>query len=899
MQPAPQLASPGGVGVALSDAALKFMEMAGGMAETAADASPANKWQHPPSFYCPISQQCLHDPVVLSDGHSYERRHIERWLQEHNTSPVSNEELPQKGIFPNHALRNSIEEYFQQVFSVHRRAIRKTIRGPETSPKSLGSNEPLLHTIDALMQCSFLMNADLSTEVVLRQIMDEAKALLGAEVASVFLVDAENKELYSNVNSTSGELRVPITAGIAGHVATTGDPLIIGDAYADKRFNKMNDMKTGFRTRNMMCVPLKVKKGGVLGVVQLINKTDAGVFAQSHALAAIDEESPELPTQATVAFTLHDLQFLQVFASQAATAIVNSGGLLQEPQKQMSSEEIEDTEPAHGMCDLMKYCMAGPLQQLAPKVSDSSKRSQEFESSSSALEIASPGCSTSVTIPSACSTSGTDIETHIRSASEEDLAAARMLARCAEDNSPHQKRWRSRISRSFSMLDEVSRAAKVAEVLADAFSSWQFDAFALAQLTDNKPLSTLGVYLFEHLGLTQRFDLDSSKVKTFFEEIEKGYDNANSYHNRAHAASVLQSMHALLEHGGIAKATASAFNATDDPTGQDCHLERMACLIAAAVHDFEHLGFSNDFLVKSCDKRAMMYNDQHVNENHHVAAAFAVLSRSECNFLTSFSLADWRRLRGLVVELVLSTDMANGGRILKTFNEAFVVPLEGGTVAEPVPTSAKDATLLLQMAIKCADLGHLALSWNIHKKWVALLEEEFFAQGDEEKNRGHPVSFLMDRDQPGCSKTQTGFFKFVVLPIFQSLVSVAPGAQPVLDQIMSNYQGWQEVEAAAAKNQEEQNVAEASARGDARNGEPLISPSDALHSNGSEESVESRQGSKGSTQSNEDEQTNDNGKTFKRSGRARQRAAKWWAAVRRETPSPDTVSPCCVTSQHD
>jgi len=179
------------------------------------------------------------------------------------------------------------------------------------------------------------------------------------------------------------------------------------------------------------------------------------------------------------------------------------------------------------------------------------------------------------------------------------------------------------------------------------------------------------------------------------------------------------------------------------------------------------------------------------------------------------------------------------------------------------------------------------------------LEEEFFAQGDEEKNRGHPVSFLMDRDQPGCSKTQTGFFKFVVLPIFQSLVSVAPGAQPVLDQIMSNYQGWQEVEAAAAKNQEEQNVAEASARGDACNGEPLISPSDALHSNGSEESVENRQSSKGSTESNEGEQTNDNGKTFKRSGRARQRAAKWWAAVRRETPSPDTVSPCCVTSQHD
>merc|ERR1719271_1429232 len=83
--------------------------------------SPSNQWHHPHSFYCPISKQVMHDPVVLSDGHSYERRHIERWLQEHTTSPVSNEELPQKAMFPNHALRNAISEYFDQVFSIHRR----------------------------------------------------------------------------------------------------------------------------------------------------------------------------------------------------------------------------------------------------------------------------------------------------------------------------------------------------------------------------------------------------------------------------------------------------------------------------------------------------------------------------------------------------------------------------------------------------------------------------------------------------------------------------------------------------------------------------------------------------------------------------------------------------------
>merc|ERR1719492_314901 len=113
------------------------------------DSSPKSRWSHPASFYCPISQQCMHDPVFLADGHTYERRHIERWLQEHSSSPVSGLQLPRTDVIPNHALRNAIEEYFQQIFSVHRRAIRKTINGPGTfDDESLGSNGALLRTID-------------------------------------------------------------------------------------------------------------------------------------------------------------------------------------------------------------------------------------------------------------------------------------------------------------------------------------------------------------------------------------------------------------------------------------------------------------------------------------------------------------------------------------------------------------------------------------------------------------------------------------------------------------------------------------------------------------------------------------------------------------------------------
>merc|ERR1712125_109673 len=184
-----------------------------------------------------------------------------------------------------------------------------------------------------------------------------------------------------------------------------------------------------------------------------------------------------------------------------------------------------------------------------------------------------------------------------------------------------------------------------------------------------------------------------------------------------------------------------------------------------------------------------MGNDQHVNEQHHVAAAFAVLQRAECNFLAKLPANEYRRLRSLVIELVLGTDMANHGNLVKSFSEEF-----DKSTASLEPLSSKGAMLLLQIAMKCADLGHLALDWTLHLKWVRRLECEFFAQGDREKQLGLPVSFLMDREKPGASKSQVGFFDFVVMPLFRGLARAAPVASDILFGVTENYQRWRDLE---------------------------------------------------------------------------------------------------------
>ncbi|GFR79691.1 cGMP-dependent 3',5'-cyclic phosphodiesterase-like [Elysia marginata] len=115
---------------------------------------------------------------------------------------------------------------------------------------------------------------------LLREIMQEARNLTDAERCSVFLIDNDTDELVAMVfdgitaddKEVQGEIRLPKTQGIAGHVATTGTLLNIRDAYSHPLFYRGIDDSTGFRTRNILCFPIKDEEGVVLGVAQLCNK---------------------------------------------------------------------------------------------------------------------------------------------------------------------------------------------------------------------------------------------------------------------------------------------------------------------------------------------------------------------------------------------------------------------------------------------------------------------------------------------------------------------------------------------------------------------------------------------------------------------------------------------------
>jgi len=95
-----------------------------------------------------------------------------------------------------------------------------------------------------------------------------------ADRGTIFLNDPETGELYSRVaqGNFQREIRIINNTGIAGHVFTTGESLIVHDAYADPRFNRSVDEKTGYVTKSILCVPIRTMKGEIIGAAQMLNK---------------------------------------------------------------------------------------------------------------------------------------------------------------------------------------------------------------------------------------------------------------------------------------------------------------------------------------------------------------------------------------------------------------------------------------------------------------------------------------------------------------------------------------------------------------------------------------------------------------------------------------------------
>ena len=137
-----------------------------------------------------------------------------------------------------------------------------------------------LNDLAAVLDIARAMMAEKDLRALMNLIVSETTKVVGADRSSLYLVDEENREIYTWIAEgiQDDPIRVPIGQGIAGHVAETRKPLNVEDAYQCPHFNPEWDRKTGFRTKSVLCLPLFTHDGTLVGVLQVFNKRE-GSFA--------------------------------------------------------------------------------------------------------------------------------------------------------------------------------------------------------------------------------------------------------------------------------------------------------------------------------------------------------------------------------------------------------------------------------------------------------------------------------------------------------------------------------------------------------------------------------------------------------------------------------------------
>lgn len=134
-----------------------------------------------------------------------------------------------------------------------------------------------LRDLESILSITRAMAAEPDLTRLLVLLAAACSKVLQVERTSIWVVDAATDDLFTRVAEGVDALRVPKGVGLVGAVAANGETILIPDAYADERFNPEFDKKSGFRTREILCLPLKdIENNRVVGVIQALNKVDGG-----------------------------------------------------------------------------------------------------------------------------------------------------------------------------------------------------------------------------------------------------------------------------------------------------------------------------------------------------------------------------------------------------------------------------------------------------------------------------------------------------------------------------------------------------------------------------------------------------------------------------------------------
>ncbi|CAG9329423.1 unnamed protein product [Blepharisma stoltei] len=341
-----------------------------------------------------------------------------------------------------------------------------------------------------------------------------------------------------------------------------------------------------------------------------------------------------------------------------------------------------------------------------------------------------------------------NIEVITRNMTEEDKLFVKqtIIETSAKEVSSSKTKIKKRDTDRIKLITKSYNFQELEGILKQLGNNWNFDMFFLKDCSSGKPLATIGKYCIDKYVLDELLSVNENIIANFFDRLESQY-NDNPYHNSTHGADVLASVIYFIKKSVLSELL-------DD-------IDLLAVIVATLGHDVGHPGLTNRFLINNHDTLAIEYNDISVLEMMHSSSIFIIMKALDADIFQNLSPEHYTTVRKLIIEMVLGTDMSKHWDFLTAFKAKNV----SGHLKQL--ETADQKIDVLKLIVKGADIGHSAKSQDLHKKWSFLVIEEFFNQGDIEKMKKLPVSMYCDRNNTDIPKSQIGFIKNIVLPLYE------------------------------------------------------------------------------------------------------------------------------------
>ncbi|XP_055948615.1 dual 3',5'-cyclic-AMP and -GMP phosphodiesterase 11-like isoform X2 [Argiope bruennichi] len=681
---------------------------------------------------------------------------------------------------------------------------------------------------------------DLEIRSLCHKILQNVSILTDADRCSLFLVRGDKGDptrcLVSQLFDVScsstmeqmqqkEEIRIPWGTGIVGYVAESRESLNIPDCYQDDRFNSRVDQKTGYTTRNMLCMPILDVDGEVKGVAQIINKcggeepfmdADEKVFSRYLQFCGIGLRNAELYERSELENkrnqVLLDLARM-VFEEQSTIEhivyriMTHTQSLLQCERCQVLLVD-ENTKTFSRVFDLDVNDM---------NAEDADSRKSPFEGRFP-INVGITGyvatTGETLNIPDVLQDDRFDPAVDggsgfrhysvlcmpIRNASNKIVGVSQLINKLSGapfnkndehlfeafaifcgmgiQNTQMYERAVKAIAKTKVTLEVLSYHATAPIEEAKALSKCivpsthvyrlqdlKFNDFSL----DDEDMLKACLRMFMDLDLIERFRINYDVLCRWLLSVRKNYRPV-TYHNWRHAFNVSQMMFACLT---ITKLW-HIFG----------EVETLSLLIACLCHDLDHRGTNNSFQIKSCSPLAQLYSTSTM-EHHHFDQCIMILNSEGNQILSHLSPDEYSNVVHVLEDAILATDLAVYFRRRSTFFHM----VDSGKYNWKREDNRE---LLRAMLMTVCDIAAITKPWEIQRVVAELVASEFFQQGDIEKEqlKIQPIDMMNREKKDELPLMQVRFIDSICAPVYESFAKISDKLQPLMDGVQQNREQW-------------------------------------------------------------------------------------------------------------